>query len=415
LPGCPRLSDPVAAAFACNFPERRISGAGGISTDCRQTVKVVDKPDYGVRRVGNGPDSLKALCGAKRSGPSAKALWDNHGMEAPSSASLRAATTVTARYGVAGTLFATAVGLTKTLWEHAVFGWIDEAIGRQVETMEPLKTLLSKPWLLASSVVAVWAIWIVVLAHIRDSRARAAEVPKAVSVDPAPIKIEQTITGSGNRQAGRDLIETHETHVHHDPLVASRFEEFQRIEDFLLKKDEMQLRETFDFPDMLKFNLRLAKNFFWPGSVPQRDMDEMNEFWKDGRCVMYKPFLDSHLAANNLYMKGKPGHIYLANTSKRFIGAQEELKGLSSSPKLPLDVVNALIDFGNTVDYNISMFPVSLTNSYTQNQRNIRESGDSASDRQSAAWNQYWGIFTHLKPKVEVIGLAIRSFLDHKQ
>ena len=38
--------------------------------------------------------------------------------------------------------------------------------------MEPLKVLLSHPWILILVVVAVWATWIIVLAHMKDDKDR---------------------------------------------------------------------------------------------------------------------------------------------------------------------------------------------------------------------------------------------------
>ncbi len=42
---------------------------------------------------------------------------------------------------------------------------------------------------------------------------------------------------------GRDYVES-QTHMHHDPVAEARLEEFRQIDDFVVKKDEMQLRET---------------------------------------------------------------------------------------------------------------------------------------------------------------------------
>jgi hypothetical protein len=233
--------------------------------------------------------------------------------------------------------------------------------------------------------------------------------------EETPVKIEQTITGSGNRQAGRDLIETHETHIHHDPLVAARLEELQTIDDFIVKKTEIQLRETFDFPDMLKFNIRLARTFHWPDTVPTREMKEMAEFSDGGNTVMHKRFLDTHRVGDSLYMKGKPGKLYLANTSKNCAEARAVLMSLLSSSKLPLSVVAALKVFDKTVQDNIDMFVISLNDSFEHNQRNIRENDDIESDRHGAAWNYYWGRFIHLRPKADAVSLAIRSFLESER
>ena len=98
---------------------------------------------------------------------------------------------------------------------------------------------------------------------------------EAVNQEASKQEIHDSPVSGDVRMAGRDY---NETHIHADPLLQARLAEFQQIEDFIVRKSEIQLRETFDFPEMLKFNIRTARNFYWPGSVPAPEMDEMAEF-----------------------------------------------------------------------------------------------------------------------------------------
>ena len=111
-------------------------------------------------------------------------------------------------------------------------------------------------------------------------------------------------------------------------------------------------------------------------------------------------------------MKGKPGKVYLGNTSKKCADARALLVSLSSSPKLSLPIANALVEFDNTVGSNIVMFAVSLSESFALN--HIPENCEKEVYEQGRAWNHYWGKFVNLKPKAEAVGLAIRAALESK-
>jgi hypothetical protein len=142
-------------------------------------------------------------------------------MDRPSEVSLRAAAKATLRYGIIGTAIALVDGFTEKLWEHAVLSWIDENISTEAGKIEQLKVLITHPFILAGIVLATWAIWIVVLAYIKDGRVRLggpSETPEpALRTESA--KIQQTITGSGNRVAGGDY---HETTTYSHPKYSSR-------------------------------------------------------------------------------------------------------------------------------------------------------------------------------------------------
>jgi hypothetical protein len=278
--------------------------------------------------------------------------------------------------------------------------------------------LTSRPVALCLLLVAVGfiasgciGIWKTRRVPITENRGPAIRRPQEIIAQ----EIRDSNAGGDIRMVGkveRDYIEKQETHIHHhDRLSEAQLEEFRQIDDFLVKKTEMQLRETFDFPEMLKFNIRLARNFYWPRSVPPREQEEMAEFFKGGDAIMYKPFLDMHTAGDGLYMKGKPGKLYFSNTSKKCLDAKAILRSFFSSSTLPSSVVDALNDVSRAVESNIEMFPISLSESYALNQRNIRENDDPGSDRHSAAWNYYCGRFVHLKPKADAVGMAIRSVL----
>ena len=96
-------------------------------------------------------------------------------MDSPSKASVRIAARSTLPYGIIATVISLAEGFAQKLWEHAVLSWIDESIGTEVEKMEPVKLLIAHPFILAGTVVAGWAMWIIALAHIKDRKTQDAE------------------------------------------------------------------------------------------------------------------------------------------------------------------------------------------------------------------------------------------------
>jgi hypothetical protein len=97
-----------------------------------------------------------------------------------------------------------------------------------------------------------------------------------ISTDAGNVSVGLNVTQAISQSPGAPAVagDLHETHIHHNPLSDLRRDEFRRIDEFIVKKDEFRLRETFDFANLIKHNIVLARTFF--GQRPSHRQNLMN-------------------------------------------------------------------------------------------------------------------------------------------
>jgi len=196
-----------------------------------------------------------------------------------------------------------------------------------------------------------------------------------------------------------------------DPIfVESQFREFKEIDEFIGRKNEIELRETFDFPNMLKFNIKLARRNITPTSVKASESEEIDAFFMGGQAMLDARYVKvQRLKRIEVYLI--PGKIGIVNISQKYIQNRGQLARYCASPLLPQEIIQALKSLDETVEKNVVLMFDSLNESLSSDPRNILDDDNTASSFWGSASALYWTHFVQLKPKSETINIAIRKAL----
>ncbi len=197
-------------------------------------------------------------------------------------------------------------------------------------------------------------------------------------------------------------------------LRNSQLKELQQIDEFISRKDEIELRETFDFPKILKYNIRMAKIGLAPALVSKSESDEMNAFFKGGQGRLDLRYVHVSSVNNRAQVDWIPGKIGVLNTSAKYNENRRLLTEYLSSAQLPSDVGVALKDFDTAVEDNSVLMIGSLNDSLASDPRIIVYDDTYSSNWYGSASGLYWQRFIPLKPKADAIRSAIRAALGVK-
>lgn len=194
------------------------------------------------------------------------------------------------------------------------------------------------------------------------------------------------------------------------PLFSAQFKMLQSIDDFVARKDENELRETFDFPNMLKYNIKLAKSFEFP-NLASSEVAEVDAFFKGGQGRLDLRYLSVSPPDTRKKVSRIPGKIGMVNTSVKYINSRHMLMEFYSSSQLPSKIAAGLKALDKAVDDNMTLMIESLNESLRSDPRNISENDDGSSNFYASAYNLYWTKFIPLKEKADAVSSAIREYL----
>jgi len=223
----------------------------------------------------------------------------------------------------------------------------------------------------------------------------------------------------GGSNSGPQTVFNGPVHITHapptTPLYEVQLQEFRDIDDFVGKKNEMPLRETFDIPDNVKYNILLAKQNIAPDKVSPERTAEINVFFKDGTGAINTKYAKlSRPHGNAVQYEKLDGKIGVINHSAKFNASMFKLQMFAASSTLPTDVKVALADMEKTIASNMELLLDVINERYSVNRNNLLHEDDPASTRYGAISSPYWEKFVHLRPKAEAISEAIRRHLEIK-
>lgn len=201
------------------------------------------------------------------------------------------------------------------------------------------------------------------------------------------------------------------------PSVTSFAPEVKELEDvaeFITKKDEMELRDTFDLPKILSYNIKMDRRTLAPNLVSATESSDIDNFFKNGAGRADVRYINMQNVNDVIETHFIPGKIGIINVSAKYMGARKKLAQYISSPVLPSAVVDALRTFDSTIEKNSTLMIESLNDSFSTDPRTIIESEDPRSPFAGRAVGRYWRQFDPLKPKAEKVNSAIRHALGVK-
>jgi hypothetical protein len=143
-----------------------------------------------------------------------------------------------------------------------------------------------------------------------------------------------------------------------EAVFRAQVKELGGLEDFIGRKDEMELRDLFDFPNLLKFNIESIKRDIDPAKVTASESAAIKAFFESGQGVIDIRFIRTYIPPNGgaKSIFGNPGSVSGINLSKKYLDRKRKLFRFESSADLPLAVRDAAIDFDRTLDQEVNSF-----------------------------------------------------------
>lgn len=193
--------------------------------------------------------------------------------------------------------------------------------------------------------------------------------------------------------------------------VSETQKELDEVNDFICKKDENELRSEFDFPAMLKYNVEFAKRNLAPNLIPAGESAAIDAFFLNGQARLDLRYANVKVINNRVNVDWIPGKIGVINTSKKYVDSRKTLSRLMSSAALPEDVTAALKLVDDAIEKNSVAMLESLNESLASDPRNILENDVYGTDHYGSASGLYWSRFIPLRPRADVVTLAVRKAL----
>ena len=191
-------------------------------------------------------------------------------------------------------------------------------------------------------------------------------------------------------------------------VFSAAFEEMKAIDGFLGRKSEVELRETFDLPNMLHFNIELVKRSIAPQLVTAEVSAEIDNYFKGGNAIGEIRLINPQNVNEHFEAHPVPGRVFLINTSPKYNESRDRLRRYCESPLLPSTVVNVLKDFQAVIENDTNLMRSSLDESQLTNPVFILDDDDDHSAFFRSAEGRYWQQFTQLRPKADAVRDATR-------
>jgi hypothetical protein len=190
--------------------------------------------------------------------------------------------------------------------------------------------------------------------------------------------------------------------------------ELKEIDGFLSRKDELELRQEFDLPNILELNIRFQRREILHGNMPKEESDKIDEGFKSGQGILSMKYANLTNVNNTLRVDWIPEKIGVINTTTKYIESRKRLSHLAESINLPADIVECLKRMDATLSHDIDLMFDTLNETRSKDVNNITMNFDYGSPYYGVASGLYWSKFENLRPKVDELNTEIRKYLKVK-
>lgn len=197
-------------------------------------------------------------------------------------------------------------------------------------------------------------------------------------------------------------------------LIDPQLKLLESIDEFIATKDEGGLRELFDFPNLLKYNILFARRNLFPGTVSASQSEDIDRYFTGGQARLDIRYARMANVNNRLEVEWLPGRIGVINTSVKYNESRHKLVELYSSANVPATVSVALKELDDVVEKDSILMIESLNDSMSTDPRYISENDRYGSRFYGSASGAYWTRFISLGPKGDAVRLYLRDYLNTK-
>jgi hypothetical protein len=293
------------------------------------------------------------------------------------------------------------------------------AIGLIALTPEEIKVASILVWIAAILFAVRWVMWALITECSWQIRIIVGAVVGAFLFGVLPPSLkwisDKSIRKDGSNEIAASLPE--QPIAAPDAIPPSLYEEqlreLREIEEFIGKKDENELRETFDLPTILKFNIKFDRRDL-VRLIDKSESNEIDRVFSGGQARLDVRYANISNVNNTAHVEWIPGKIGVINTTAKYVESRKRLNGFILSAKLPSNVVNALKGLDDMIERDLTMMVESLNDRLSDNKDNIIQEFNQSSVFYGGTSGYYWTRFSNLRPEAERISKAIREYLKIK-
>ena len=196
-----------------------------------------------------------------------------------------------------------------------------------------------------------------------------------------------------------------------DTLFKAQLAELGQLEDFVGTKNESELQEVFGFQKLVEVNLWIQRSGRAPDKYTPGELNAINAYIRssvnqaDTRFGIYS---DEGGKATFTANKGAVAAITLP---REYLAGRATLAKFESSMTLPSTVRSALLELDQTITSNTSLLFDVFNEKVNENPDSLILYNDSQSKFFRAIPNIYWTRFIPLRPKIEKVLEATRTYL----
>jgi len=194
-------------------------------------------------------------------------------------------------------------------------------------------------------------------------------------------------------------------------LYAAQLAELREIDAFIGNKDEMELRQTFDLPNMIRFNTLMAKGRLFVWGLTPEEGKKVDEFFAGGKAQIDIRYAKVTSVNNAAQYEPIPGKFGLMNLSKKYADNLKRLNEYVASATIPDDVKKALTDFRDTIVADTSLIFDVINGCFQENSAQVIQNDTYGAQFYGSVTGAYAGRFLALRPKADVVSAAIRKYL----
>lgn len=192
-------------------------------------------------------------------------------------------------------------------------------------------------------------------------------------------------------------------------VVGAQLQEIQEIDNFIGKKNEYDLRQTFD---MLEYNRIFAIWEVAPQEVLPAQMQRVNEVL-NGQMTWVKKY--AHIGQGQggaIYAEPILGKIPAIRRSTKYDEAVNRLEQYETSALTPQDLKVALHEFAATIKGNIELMADVFNELWEKNQNILIKNDDPQTPYAGAVEATFWSRFGQLRPRADKISDVMRKYLS---
>jgi hypothetical protein len=199
-------------------------------------------------------------------------------------------------------------------------------------------------------------------------------------------------------------------------LSTFQVQQITDVQNFFGGRDETRLRELFDLPNLLRFNILFnARDLKGRKDFPVELSKQIDTFFEGGQGIVSVRYANLTVTpAKTVNVQWLPGKVGVINTSKKYIESKQKLAEFLASAYLPEKIQDKIRDFDKALSDNIEFIMFDVLNEKMSNPAAFVFSEMQNSPFYGAINGEYWSRAIPLEPKLKALVQEMRTQLGTK-